>query len=807
MFRKLTTIVILSMLSFSTFSQTKDEWTIVASQESLSDEAVKAALQDLRVTGEQLDITFNTVQDSVDLPANTILLGNPSRNRWTARLSDRGELALTGVENPEGYEIITASRNGKKTIVVAGGSVLGDAYGLYWIQDRLKVHRIMTDLNTKREPDLSIRYTRVAVNDKNDIRRALRYGLNLVFVRDVLNFVPWNCEPEKSENEKSRAQANELIRYAHALHIKCAAFGTDFTYHPSLLQEFDATLSPSDPRFWEAVKAKYRRLLEAMPELDGVATFTGPEQSYWGNYKTFDPMHDGVECDWSLAKRYRTFINSIWSVVVGEYDKLFMHRTWTTTSFEQQSQPEVYRSIFTGDVPVKNLYLIPSFTQNDRWWHQRYNPTLNQTPHHMMVVFESMDYHAGGDLFPTYPGPYYQAGLETILDGDPSNLKGCSLDLPDSDGWDTRNLTAYTVSRLAWDHHESVEAIAENFAAIHFGPEAVTEMAKLFMLSPIAYKYGLYIEPVAYGEFNSLPHIRVGMFVADGYPSIDNGKVFMEFLRKIYLRCKPWIPETLQDLDHGLETAVAMVDSFKSFKPKIKDSTQAVQVENALELTRLLILTNNLYVRTCFAFFRYRENPTGENKIELRQLCDKLAKTCKEFSEAPGFDYQLFGVTQLLDNCGQVLTDLAEAEKRFATAPDVETIESQVVKEQERYRQILKEHVNEVVHLGHWLCKVDGSDLIRIRGDQVETEHLRWDGMAVAESKIVNPLPKKAVSVIARSNQTRPMHPFILEQPSEENNYTVTVYLNDLEGGGDWWNFDLYYLDIPHRELGLNTAW
>ena len=147
--------------------------------------------------------------------------------------------------------------------------------------------------------------------------------------------------------------------------MKFVAFGTDFTYHPSLLKEFGATLSPSDPVFWDAVQAKYRKLLQAVPELDGVGTFTADEQAFWGNYKTFDIMHDGQRCDWSLEKRYRTFVKKVYNVVVGEFDKLFLYRTWATSCCEPQGDPEIYMRIFTDDVPTKNLYLIPSFTQHD----------------------------------------------------------------------------------------------------------------------------------------------------------------------------------------------------------------------------------------------------------------------------------------------------------------------------------------------------------------------------------------------------------------------------------------------------------
>ena len=79
--------------------------------------------------------------------------------------------------------------------------------------------------------------------------------------------------------------------------------------------------------------------------------------------------------------------------------------------------------------------------------------------------------------------------------------------------------------------------------------------------------------------------------------------------------------------------------------------------------------------------------------------------------------------------------------------------------------------------------------------------------MTLREKTIVNPLPSKRVSVVPRAVESRPMHPFILEQPSEENDYTVTIYLNDVPGGGDWWRFELLYIDKPPEELGLNTAW
>jgi len=619
--------------------------------------------------------------------------------------------------------------------------------------------------------------------------------------------VPWNSEPQRAENQKHRARTGELAEYAHSLHMKFMSFGTEFTYHPSLLAEFGTTLSPSDPRFWDAVRAKFRRLLQAVPELDGVATFTGEEQSYWGDYKTFDVMHDGKGCDWSLAKRYRTFVKAVWDVVAGEFDKDLLHRTWITNAYEQQSQPEVYRRIFTDDVPTRNLYLIPSFTQNDRWWYQPYNPTFNLTPHNMMAVFETMDYHAGANVFPTYPGTYFQAGLESIRRARNSNLKGASLDLPAKEGWDTRSLTAYTVARLTWDHKQDPKDIAADYCAITFGESLAEAMAEICLLSPAAYKYGLYIEPVAYGAFSSLPHIRVGSFVAEGYPSIDGGKEHLEFLRGIYLRCKPWLPQTLTYLDHGLDVANTMEKRYAAVKPLVSDRRLAAEVENSLRLTRLLIQTNNRYAKAFFAYFQYLAEPTEANRQALRRLFEELTTARKDFVETPGYDYRLFGVDQLLKNVRQALEDLQRAKRTLARAPSSEEIEQTVKQQQRRYRELLRTHANRAEKILYWEGRVDGRDILSVRGDDLEIEHLRWDPIYFHNHTFAKPLPRRAGTVVPEDIESEPMHPFILEQPSEKNNYTAKVYLYDVPGGAHWVKFNLYFIDESPEALGLNVPW
>ena len=91
----------------------------------------------------------------------------------------------------------------------------------------------------------------------------------------VNHLVPWNSDAEAATNAKNRVELKKLIDYAHRLHLKYLVYEDEFSYHPSLLAEFGATLSPQDPAFWDALQAKYRRLFQAMPEIDGIRIRTG----------------------------------------------------------------------------------------------------------------------------------------------------------------------------------------------------------------------------------------------------------------------------------------------------------------------------------------------------------------------------------------------------------------------------------------------------------------------------------------------------------------------------------------------------
>jgi len=799
----------ISLISFiQLFATETEKWYVIVDSTLSSDEAIQVAINDLNKAGEIFGLQFIKSTNTKKIYPNTIIIGSPERNRLTKSLIKKGKLILTGVEEEQGYEIVTKTINGKRIMIVSGGSILGEAYGLFWIADRLKVTSNIPDINTIRIPELKIRFA--GGNSKSQMRQALRYGATWVWGSHTVNkLIPWNSEPEKTQNAKNREELKELIDYAHSLHLKFIVYEDEFSYHPTLLEEFGATLDPEDPAFWKAVQAKYRRLLNVIPEIDGVRQRTGEATRVGGNYRAFDVMHDG-DSNWSLAKRYRTWVKNVYDVVVGEFDKIYYQRTWVTSSYEQHSMPEVYEEIFTDEIPVKNLYMSPYMSTTDRYFHQPYNPTFNQTPHNMIVLLSPLNYHGNNNcgILPTFPGTYYQGGLKTYLSVENSNCKGADFGLQPKEAWDTWSLTAYTVYRLTWEPNMDVKEIAHDFAAIYFGKEAADDLAEVLLLTPRIYKYGMYIAPAAHGQFASLTHLRLTTFPVKGLPNLDGGRKHMEFLYDIYLRCLPWIEETYLYLDHGLELADKARSITNRSATKIIDTNKKELIVNNAEMTYGLVEVNNYYVKAMISYFQYREFPTTTIKKQLIDYSNKLNTAMIAFKKIPDNVYRLDGIEQLQTNINIALEDVEKAEKILANAPDDEGIEKLIDDQQEKYKEVLEKYKEEAVKLVYWQGRIDGRDLLSIKGKYIKIKHLRYDNILETSEEFFTSLPSKEFTVIPVDIQSRSFGPFVLEQPSEENDYTVTLYLSDSPMHGySWWKFELYYIPRPPEELGLEIPW
>jgi hypothetical protein len=263
----------------------------------------------------------------------------------------------------------------------------------------------------------------------------------------------------------------------------------------------------------------------------------------------------------------------------------------------------------------------------------------------------------------------------------------------------------------------------------------------------------------------------------------------------------------MQYLDHGLSTTKIMYEKFQMAKALITPKSLTKTIENSLNMTRLLIKTNNFYVKTAFAYFDYREDSSKENKKVLEELYNQLIATRENFMNAPGFGYRLFGVDQLIKNVHQALLDFKFAVNQLKKAPTTDRLELTIEEQQLIYKQILQKYTDQAEKFLHFEAAIDGRDILILKGDEYWIEHLRWDAPQVIDCRFLQKLPSEGFTVIPDNIKSRPMHPFVLQQPDKENNYTAKIYLYDKPGGFGRMKFDLYYIPKPPNELGLGNLW
>jgi len=389
------------------------------------------------------------------------------------------------------------------------------------------------------------------------------------------------------------------------------------------------------------------------------------------------------------------------------------------------------------------------------------------------------------------------------------NLRGIHFGMPAESEWSTRGVTAYLIFRLAWEPEADLREIAEDYAAIYVGRDAAPQLAEILLLSQQAYKDGIYIKPVAESlSWNTLPHLRITTFDVQGFPRIDAGREHIEWLRSsMYEPSKGRIDEALEYLERGRGAANRMAETYVDAEPRIADRALAKRIADSLELTRLLVETNLLYVKTCYAYFQYREEPGPETKERLAETLTALKETREKFARAPGFEYKLFGIDQLIDSADDALEDLERAEARFANAPDEAKLAKAIQEQQKLHAAALKTLRNETVRFLSWRGKIDGVDVLSVSGDEVTLNHIQSDAPHSIDQRVFEELPAREVTVLLRDVESQTIHPYVLEQPTEANGYTAKVCLCDRTKGYSWWEFELYYVDKPPAELGLAIPW
>ncbi len=780
-------------------------WRVAGQDAVLDDRAVRAGIADVKAALATVGLTVSSPGQSTEkinmISLNVQTLDLDAPENFTVQ--DREFVS-------ESAYAIKSHSGDARTLSITAASPLGLAYGLFHVADRIRVLKAVPDAQESVAPALPYRFIlgRAPVENslagpdpsENNLRIAeqafeeslvqtLKQGYNFIILHGTEDCVPWEVEAYKKRSERYRKYMERFIKTAHAYHLRILLMGDEFIYHPELLERFKATTSVKDDAFWKAYQSKYRSLMSALPELDGVATRVGELIPRY-DFRSIDLIHsEEDEPNPRIEERYRRFIKSMQEVVVEEFGKFYFHRTWVVNVHEQHSIPDVYMNTFTEDVPVENFFSSIKLTSGDQWYHyEPYNATFGLTPHTTVAQGEIFSGYQGGGTYIDYPARYFQAAMEWAAD---RGTKGQLANLgPDQL---SAHAISYVFSRLGWTPRADAETLTEDWAAATFGREVRSEIAEIFLLGSLAVRDGLYIRQPGLHNWSPIRHVRTNAFVQRGNPLWDKGKAHDRFLKDIYLECKPWVPETISELNRGVETSERMLTLFANCENRITDREKAKALERLLLHGRAAIQLNRDYVEGFLRYFRYREAPTTENKAALAVVLERVRTSATNY-EANYNYYVLLGVSAFVELAGRALENLEEAERVLREAPTAEGVQKMFADARSASAKRLREHPD-ALHIATWEGTVDGRDLVLIQGDTFRVEHIADDGISSTQLTEHNKIPRdRDCEIVVKPLEVRGTV-YLSEQPSAANEYTTTLYVEDPAVGQAVIRFDLYAIE------------
>jgi len=767
-------------------------WAVTGDPELLEDAAVKAGLDELASVLEGIKVRLIRGRTG-GVTGKTIVLEK-------GRVPEAGDTEIPDWPLIAESSFVVGSDEGEnRTIRLRAEGPLGIAYSIFFLADRIRVDGALPRLKGMIHPELPYRIAGCGGpvssgpegpgDSDQDLaetrerfrawaREAVKRGYNFVVVRNTEDYVPWPDEAYGRRSEGFRKHLKEVLDIAHSHHLKVLLMGDELCYHPSLLEKAGASPSVKDERLWDALRTKYRDLFLSLPDLDGVATRIGENIPRY-DFQTLDPIHSAEsEPDPRIEERYRRFVKVMHEVVVGEFDKIFLHRTWVTNVHEQHSVPQIYSATFTPDVPARNLLISIKLTSGDQWYpYEPYNATFGVTPHTTVAQGELYSGYHGGGSYIEFPARYFQAALEwAVRRGTRGIFNG--LILP-SDG--PRGLTAdailYVFSRLGWNPRMSVEELTKDWAAATFGREVKEEVAEIFLEGSVAVRNGLYIRQPGLRNWEPLRHVRTNDFVLKGNPEWDNGKAHDDFLREVYLECKPWFDQTISELDYGISTCKKMLERFEAIKGRIRDPEKSKSLESLLSHGLAAVRLNAHYVKAFLYYFRYREDRGEEAKALLEGVLADLEGSLEAYRSEFKY-YNVHGILAFVDLARRALKDLEGAERRLAESPTEEEIQEMFRRARHDDEEALRQHP-EALLIATWKGSVDGRDILRIRGGTFTIEHISDDPIASPVMTTHAELPRDrpcrmVIRVLSKRGTV-----FIRDQPRAENGYTTTIYVED----------------------------
>lgn len=707
-----------------------------------------------------------------------------------------------GATPPDGFS--WTARNGR--VQLQASTPLGAAYGierLAWLTRSLRkfpppdtsespamrlrllfVMRAVPD-SAAGPPDDPASIEKVVVRFRESFREALQYGYNGIVFRGLEHYVPSDDPVYGPRCARYRRYLKAIVAEAHAHHIQVFPYAEEAIYLPQWLDKIGAKPSVKDPKFWEAMADKYRRLLKAVPELDGVTPCVGEIiPSY--DFRALDIVHSKEdEPSPRLEERYRPMFAAIHKVVAGEFGKPVLPWTWATNDWELSAVPDMYRQTF-DPLPTENLMPVIKLTKHDAWYYgTAYNPTFGATKHPTMTLAELYSQYQGFHTVVDFPSRWAAAALQYAIE---HGLQGVMTGQPMSNLLQPGVL--YVFSRVAWNPNADADAAAREWASATFGPAAAADVTRILLLGSDAARHTFYWQPVARDGWPPQPHIRVNQIVLKGNAFWDQGREHDGFLRSIYLKLKPYSEETYAEASRAYDITGQMQTLFARAHAQIAPSEAANKLGELIRHHRATAALTRDYTRLILSYFNYREKRSPETRTRLAQDLEAMRASAKAYRANHKF-FELAGIDQTVILADRALANLDQAERTLREAPTPEQIRERIAAARIENQQLLSAHP-EAERILRWKGSVDARNILRIQGDQIRMERLTGDGIHAVEAVFAKPIPKDAASRWA----IKPLRPrgvvHIMETPTPANTYSLSLYVDDPEPSSAVLEFELY---------------
>ncbi|HEY1661848.1 MAG TPA: hypothetical protein VGI03_05465 [Verrucomicrobiae bacterium] len=458
------------------------------------------------------------------------------------------------------------------------------------------------------------------------------YGYNAAILGDLTDLVSFdaiypNAIPVGSDLrnriESRRKTFREDCDQAHALGLKVCVM-TDEASLPvpiyNLLQQpgKPSGIDYDNPKFWEVYRAKYREFLKAYPQVAYVIVRTGENYSNLRDGYIGRTVYTGHYDD-AYIKHMQRFIEETRKIVVDEFGRTLIWRTWDLGADGFHANPAVYDRILQGLPDRKGLILSIKFTQTDFWRYNDFNPMIGRGGVDQIVEFECAREYEGKGAYPDYVGAIHAdamskaagLGARGVWIWDFSG--GWGGPFLQTDQWVRLNI--YATSRLAQNPDLSARALAEEWAGNEFGAPAATNVAAMLMLSPECVRKCIYIE--AYARTHSAWNPGLNLMRDD----IIRG----EILKKLYDGSKDSLPAVFAEKEQAVALAVQMRSMFESSRSDILAARgERVYQESLTSLIYLESLTKVMehYVTGMFSYYQWQETrdpaAAAKARLELR---------------------------------------------------------------------------------------------------------------------------------------------------------------------------------------------